>query len=466
MIKKLFIGAILFLISNILFASPEDDAVIIMIKENADGIEFEKVNLMDNETKVFPGEEYISIVLPISPGRAGEYIEAKNREDMLVLSNKNGMIKFKAVSPDGEEFALPDIRYSDLLNYEIKISIINWKGLKQAYLIKNYDEITPDDGPVMNIFGGKIEPKEREYLISYDIRMNSSGETFSGSTQFVKSDIGWFLVKGKVPGGKEGYFILDFGATSTVILKDYLPEGVTTSMPIATQYTKDGEKKVDVVMQGANDTISRTNYLGKTEPLELYLGDLKIPGTSLRVLNDFPSTLTENGIIGVIGMDIIRRAGTISFDGISSDNKIVTFGKPTETNGKISVPFQSAGSFLILEGSIDKKPISFIVDTGARYTIIPPQTLDKLSVPYSKTGDYKELRGMDNVPVKSDIIKLDGVGLTIGGVTLPQETLVMSDPEALRALGFEKDLMILGMDIIGKYNYLGVDFNSNKFIFN
>lgn len=460
MIKKFFIIGFLLFVCSKIFAN--DTAEIILIKENSKGVEFEKVTLDNNSTMVFSGQEILTTLLPISPGRAGEYIELKNKEDRLVLTYSNGIIKFKAVSPDAQEFSLPDIKYADLKTYEIRASIIGGNGFQKSYLIKNYDTIEEDSGPVVNMFAGKIEPKDGEYLLSYDIKISVPAVTLTGKVPFIRSSYGWILVEGGIEGGEKGYFIIDFGATSTVMVKDYLPKGTRLSMPIATQYSKDGEKKVEVVMQGANDTVSSANYLGKTDPVTLVFGDVAMDNVSIRVLNDFPPTLRQdNNIIGILGMDVLRRAGSISFH-----DSFAHLGEELIKEASVSIPFTSITGFVILDGTINGSAISYVVDTGARYTIIPEQTLDKLSVPYSLTGDEIELRGMDNVPVKSAIVKLNDKGLELGSVTLPQNTVVMSDPAALKALGLEKDVMILGMDIMGKYKYMGVDFKNKIFALN
>ena len=462
MIKKFFIIALLLLASGSIYATAQDDAVVIVIKETPNGVEFEKVPIENNGTIVFSGSDIITAVLPISQGRAGEYIELKNKEDKLVLSYRDGIIKFKAVSPDGQEFALPDIKYENLKTYEIRVNIVGGNGFKKAYMIKNYDTIEEDSGPVMNMFGDQIKPKDGEYLFSYDTRTSVVGESLKGSVPFTKHKYGWFLIEGEFSDGKKGNFIVDFGATGSVMLVDYVPKGTHLEMPVATQYSKDGEKKVEVVMQGANDTVSTENLLGKTEPITIKFGDVIVKDATPRVVKDFPPTLVEEGnIIGVIGMDILRKASSISFE-----NSVMNFGSDIKKTNGSYVSINSVGGFIVLDGTINNSPISYIVDTGARYSIIPEATLDKLSVPYWSTGEYKELRGMDNTPFKSEIVALSAGGMEIGPIQLPQKTLVMSDPQALKALGLEKDVMILGMDIMSQFSYLGVDFKNNIFVLN
>ena len=383
MIKLFFICALLLLISGILRAS--DGVEVILLKETGTGIETEKISLKNNTTQVFPGSEVVSVILPISPGRSGEFIQKADREDNLILSNKDGVIKFSAQSSDGKTKSFPDIKYDDLKSYEIRVNIIG-SEFKKAYLIKNYTDISEDEGPVMDLFGGKMQPKAGEYIITYETTVSTMKENITG-VPFIKNEHGWVLIEGEL-GDKKGYFIVDFAATGTVILKDFVPPGIQIAMPTATQYSVDGEKKVVVKMQGANDTVSSANFLGKTDPLTIKFGGMSVNDLSISVLNHFPPIMSgEYNIIGIVGMDIIRRAGSISIEGLNSDASMIQFGKGIK-EGK-GMPVHSAGSFVFVDGSIGGAPVSILIDTGARFTIISKSLLDKLSIPYSSTGIEK-----------------------------------------------------------------------------
>ena len=73
---------------------------------------------------------------------------------------------------------------------------------------------------------------------------------------------------------------------------------------------------------------------------------------------------------------------------------------------------------------------------------------------------------MDGVPVKAEVVTLDKGSLEFGNVKIEEPEPTLSDVAAMKTMGLGNDAMILGMDIMGKFNYLGLDLESKTFMLN
>src|SRR5210317_2618819 len=125
---------------------------LILIKEKSDGVIFERIIIEENQMEVIADPSVITIILPISVGKAANFVKPSDRDGVIMARNRDGRLEITYKSKDGKEKSIPSTLYNKLKEFEIRVNIISGKGYKQAFIINDYELIKEDDGPVIDIF--------------------------------------------------------------------------------------------------------------------------------------------------------------------------------------------------------------------------------------------------------------------------------------------------------------------------
>jgi predicted aspartyl protease/tetratricopeptide (TPR) repeat protein len=251
------------------------------------------------------------------------------------------------------------------------------------------------------------------------------------------------LIKAKINSGPEQRFIVDTGASQSVI--DKSAANAMGTRAISTFSVTSGSKAVP---------------LGYTKLNSVTIGDI--------TLSDIPVLITDlSGIgekpAGLIGANILRRfLVTIDFDEkklIFADPRKVTVAKDA-----IAIPTKPAfgGTAMIIKAELDEKPpINFLVDTGASFNNLP-QAL------------AKPIYGGTIMPVGT-IFSIDGHPMTIGalkvktlklgGVKLPNAvfTVAPENNPSLNGLFTASTMGILGNPVWSQFKTT-VDYRNERLI--
>lgn len=251
------------------------------------------------------------------------------------------------------------------------------------------------------------------------------------------------LIKAKINGGAEQKFIVDTGATQSVI--DKAAATALGPRPMKTFSITTGSKAVP---------------LSYTKLPSITIGDI--------TLFDIPVLVTDLGTVqekpaGIIGANILRRfAVTIDYDEkklVLSDPRSVNV-PPAAT--AISTKPAFGGASLIVQGQLDnKKPMNFLVDTGACMNNIPLS----LAKPLYKGGvlPVGSIFGLDGQRVSIGTFKANTLKLGALAIPGPVFTIAPDRNPSQSGLFTQTSMGILGNPIWSQFKTT-IDYRNERLI--
>ena len=451
---------------SIAYNFSEKSIPLIIVKELNDEVVFERLFVKNGKVEEITDSSVITIILPISPGKAANFIKPSDRKGVIIVKNNNGRYDITFKSQDGKEKSFPYPSYETLRTFQIRVNIINGKGYKQAFIIDDYDRIKEDDGPVLDIFAGLIPLEANDYSITLETKIVSSTEKMSGSVPFVKIDE-WIIVEAKLPNGKTGRFILDTGGSGGIVLKqNVLPENTEISELKAVAYSGEGSSEEKGQMIAADGAIGDNNFLGIAKLSSFVLGDIKLSDLNVSVLKEFPEFVEKHNIIGIVGINILKRAEIMRIEHINRDNGVVKFlslDKNQSGSHDYSFSLNTASNLLFLNGTIQDTPVDFLVDIGARRSIISTGIVQNNNFIYSATDDA--IVGIGGK--KTDAVKGNFPEVKIENEKFKNFPFIISaNLFATKAMGLEKSGALLGMSFYSNFSTMEIDFVNNKLYLN
>ncbi len=445
-IRILFI--LLALICFVVFPQSNNDYKIYLLKENNGVIKLESLSLGEDETKSIKQSEFITFVLPVAPGKSGDVIQNVHKQNTIKISAAKGKLFISVIKPDGGERSLPEINFNNLKNYLIRVNVISGSGTKKAFFIKNYNEFGEADGPVFDLFGGKIPLANGDYAITTEVTESKQVNYISGNVPLEIYD-NLLFVKGKIENGAEGYFIVDFGAVRTVISKDAIPQKYVISEVQSIEYSSDGIKTAKGEIGAAGGNV--TDFLGTTDITNFKLGILVFNDLSVSVLKSLPA-IAGKKILGIIGIDILQKAPFVSIEyKYGKPGKIFFESDFKEPGSCIKVPFSLSGKQIFINGKINGKQVSFLFDTGARFSFVSEGL--GLSTNANKAPDVRGLDG-NIIPAKSVDVK----NFSLGDNEFLFKDFYSADIPVINNIGLKDSGALLGGDFLKQFNKITVDY--------
>jgi hypothetical protein len=442
--------------------SPGDFAVIILTEKD-EGIEFRREWINDGASLKLKNPSIISVIMPLSEGKSANLVRPPDREGTMVLTNTNGSITISFHAADGKVRNLPPVKHSDLYGYRTRVNVIAGDGTKKAFRIDRYTDIYTDNGPVLDLFGGMIPMEPGDYSITLETAPMQSYSPVTGEVKFTKADE-WMVVEGVLADGQPARFIWDTGSTGgLVILEDILPPGSSVTPLKAISYSAEGIREEKGKMQGAAGTVDDSNFLGSTVLPAFTIGSMLFEDIEANVLKSFPDFLSGMGISGIIGMELIKRSGILTITGLNAPEGMIRFqgeeAACADTKG-LTLYFQPAGGLLFTEGTINGIKTDFILDTGARKSILNSEFQAAHDLPFNKTGDSQSggISGKTAASTQASIPEF-----TVGGKTFHDEPFtIIEDLAVTKSIGLQTSGAILGMSFFSQFKTCCIDFDSGK----
>lgn len=335
--------------------------------------------------------------------------------------------------------------YRDIEGTRQPFKVVEYSGNKKVSETV-INKVTVDDSITDAMF---TMPKEK-----LPVRLSAGAVTIP--FEYVSNEI---MIKAKVNGNVEMKFILDTGATQSILdrtkIKDVLPQ-------LLVDATANGADKNAISMTTGSGSIQATAVNLKT----LSLGDM--------VLNDVPVAVTDLSSFdqlqkdrpaGLIGANILKRfLVTVDYE-----NQRVTFDDPNKSEvpeGAIVVKTKpSLGmSGLAVEGTFDgKQNISFLIDTGAAFNNISETKVKNLVPnPLYKVG---MLKGLDGKSVETGSARFDH--LDIGKLRLDHPVFSVAPggvgERTPAGIISATDLAIIGNPLLSRYK-VTFDYRNQRLI--
>lgn len=426
-------------------------------------VTIEKVLILNNRVEVLNDSSVISIVFSLGEGMNGDMIQRSTRQGrMMIAQCKQGILKLKIRSKEGNEKSMPDVNTNDLMHYQIRVNVTGAGGFGKAFRIINYETAEEDNGPLLDMFGGRLPLSKGDYAITTETKSVPKPTGLKGKVGYLRKD-NWMLVPITLPDGKTHQFVLDLAATSTVINQSILPTGTDIRKMEMVEYQADKKMVKDANLQGGTGSVSSDKFLGKALLKTCKLGEIKIEEINASVLTVFPPKLTKMGISGVLGTDVLRRTSSIVISGLRNDKggEIELGGAIPVTKSSTSYPFLIAAGLFFVEGKIGNAPIQFVIDTGARTTVLSSSFANEHKLSFVVLAE-EEMTGIDGQSVKAKVVSVPECW--VGASKFVNRHMTLTDVAALQAFGLQNGSALLGMDFFATFSSVAFDMMEQRMI--
>ena len=437
---------------------------LFIARENEQGVVIERLLIEEGSTKVIDDPSVITIILPVGEGTAGSIVKRSDREESIIVNNRNNTLEIVFRSGDGNEKVYPAAASLEELNsYQIRMNITRGDGYSKVYKVINYDQIIEDEGPVIDMFKGMIPLNDDDYSFTIETKKIKSHQPITGKIAFEIVDE-WIVVLATLPNHQTGRFIVDTGASGgLVVQKDFLPENIRISPIKAVAYNGDQVTETDGQMQGAAGTVKDDIFLGRASLSHIILGDMTLENLEVNVLREFPDFLKKNEIKGIIGLDVLQLAKIIKIQDINKGTGLIEFsnqGNSNTTEASYAVDFQRASNLLFIKGSIQDHPIEFLLDIGARNSLMSNDFIIKNKINYSVLDTHTTIGGMEGNQVQA--IEGSIPGILLEAQHIEPLTFKISDQLSItHSIGLHDRSAILGMNFFKKFTAMEIDFVEN-----
>ena len=461
--KNLSIIFYLLLTINVTAMADEDKSCnFFLIKEHNDEVVIEKIIIKDNEMKVIKDEGIISCVMAFDPGsKSGALVERDNRVTAYIAHYANDKLNISYLKGDGTKREMPSIDIENAENIIIRLNITGANGYRKAYRIENYDTIIEDHGPILNMFKD-IGLNQGDYSLLTESLEGKAIELLEGFSpyDFVRN---WITVECILSNNTSGKFVVDFGATTTVVNKQALTADIEISNFQLVKYSANGKKVSKAVVPGATGMVN--NIAGVTNLAEFRFGDIVLNDLKVTVLDDFPKPFVENEIIGIIGMDILQKANLITISNLNNPGAkheiIFSSSSIAKQECDYSNPYTMAGGHIFIDGSIGNKPVSFLLDTGSGISGIGNEFVKNNEIKYDLiSNEKKTLMGLDGTATEYSVVSIDNIN--IHSVKLQSLTFLLSDTFVFETLGLQDEAVLLGVDFLMNFRDVSFDLSNNN----
>ena len=435
-----------------LHAWAQDVFPVIVLKERNGSLTFEKIDVPTGTGLFLDDPSVISVILPLSEGKSANLVRSTDRTGSISLYNREGGIALE-FKDDGEETrSYPSVSQEILKTYRIRVNVTGGNGYRSAFRIDRYSEIYETDGPVIDLFGGMIPMQAGDYSITLETEVIPTKKPIHGMVDFIKLG-DWLVVEGILTDGTRKKFIWDTGASGVLVLReDALPVGAGISPVMAVSYSVDEVKEEKGKVDGATGSVGPDNFLGMATLDKLTLGTMEFSNLDVNVMKIFPAFLDSLGISGIIGSEVMQQGGVVRITGLNDAvGTIELLGSPTcIAEHGLKLPFVLVGGLLFTRGSIGGVETDFILDTGARRSMLGDQFIrlnDIAYIPVEETS-ISGISGIRQKAVKAVVLEV-----TIGGQRFRDVHFTIADRLAItNTLGLDRSGAILGMSFFSSYN--------------
>ncbi len=428
---------------------------VFLIKSVNNVLSLEKIEIADNETKVFVkgnGSENISLVLPVSTGISGDFSKSEDKS-IMIARFKDGNLIISVQKPDGTQKELLSKTPEELKNYDIKVNVTGF-STKKVFNISRYDVISEDNSaPVIDMFQGKIPLSEGDYSITTEITEHQDSFNLEGEFE-TEYYAGYYFTKLILNNRSTANVIVDLGAAQSFLVKDVLPEGTETHSIFAKEISSEGTRIVDIPVNGFGGKV--TDLMVCNIPAA-ELGSVKLSKVTFNVIDSFKNVKGRR-IDGIIGLDIISTAGyvTLGIPKVNSPATVNLGGKEFEAEDMFVIPFTVSHGHIFIKGRTAGSNIEFILDTGSPFNFLPIQVAESEKIQLEKSID---VYGADKNSISTYKGRLSYIELS--GNMIKDPDFHFTDAVIFENYGLTGKGGIIGTDLLKFFKTLAIDFSAN-----
>jgi gag-polyprotein putative aspartyl protease len=124
-------------------------------------------------------------------------------------------------------------------------------------------------------------------------------------------------------------------------------------------------------------------------------------------------------------------------------------------SGVIRVPFRTVQSMILVQGSVNGHPVTFLLDTGANMTIVSVRSYGNVPYQLQSIRRYQKSPGMEGLAFRLP------VDLTLANrMWIAQRVSVMNLEDLNKTFGISVD-GLLGEDILREFRSVRIDYHAH-----
>lgn len=431
-----------------------------LLVEQPGGVALETVAIPATGELVVERADLVTCVLPFGVGRSGDLVPRSRRPARLVASLRDGRLVVEVSGADGSSRALPPVAVADLEALDLRVNVTGSGGRQRAFLVRGNAAAEPADGPVIDMFGGKIPLAPGDWALTTETSARARAAGLKGEAACRWRDGLVFIDVAIAGGGRAGRFVVDTAAGATVVARDFLPAGAVIEPIEGVEHSAGGARVVPGVMEGAGGAVS--SLLGAADIAGLVLGGaggVRVEGARVNVLASLPE-LGGAPVDGILGLDVLSRCGLLRLERGAGDAGTLSFDPAPAGDAALSVPFTLVARHVVLPARLDGTAASLVLDTGARGSLLPAALAAKAGLAPAADASERSFRGLDGKPLPARPVQV--AQLELGGQAAGPAVFFAGDLPALAALGLDGDSGLLGNDVLAKWRRLEVDFTARQ----
>lgn len=433
---------------------------VFTIERDASGLHVAREMIEEGAVLVFTRDlsaGTVDLVLPTGPGRSAGLLRATDA-DRIVVRFAGGKLSGQLRRVDGSTMELPSRTLAELKREDIRVSVTLGDTLRRSFFISGYESAEPDDvGPAENMFAGQL-PEALTHdaaIVQTSTWTRPSGPPVSGRIALERNR--WLFARGSLKDGRSGWFVMDLGASESILAKQAVPVGVTVEPLSMTERSAAGTRRLPYAPAGATGRVS--GVLGHATLTSLEFDTVAWPGADVTVLDSIPDVFGRP-VLGILGLDLLRRGTVVTLQLEGSERASLTFtSASSRSQPTAETPFSWVASHVMVRGAVEGRPARWILDSGS-----PGTVLDAVGAPpgpASGAAAAGTLGGIDGGSMRSEArsggslavgsAKLTGVGYRVAPLTA-----FASLREPGVALG------VLGVSELARFGCVELDFGQRK----
>jgi predicted aspartyl protease len=404
-----------------------------------------------------PDQPTVTAILPISPGVSADIVRAGD-SGMLAVRCTGGEVRVALHRTEGEIRDLPAVPVEHYTSLSLRVSVVGADGPLGVFHVEGGSG-KPDPGPAIDLFAGKVPLEPGDLSITLEARRPVDVEEGLSGEAVLHFAGDFALVDAEIEGRAVGSFVVDLGATVTSVAREHLPPGTEIREVVSIAHTPEGQQVRPASAGGLGGDAS--GMLGRSTVSSLRIGDLEIRDLSVAVFETMPE-LQGVEIAGVLGLDVLRRAGHVRMGWPAYDDAppVLALGEAARgqppTEDTVSVDLSEAQGLLFASAEVEGEPVRLLLDTGARASVISPAMAEAAGLDLVSTVDT--LRGIDGLPLLAP--RTEPAELRLGGARFSDQQFSVSDLPVLEAMGAGDRVGLLGQPFWRGFRSVEVDFGS------
>jgi hypothetical protein len=399
-------------------------------------------------------ERVLTPIIPVGQGMSGDIVRG-SENDLLLLRCGDGKVRvFRSPRGGGAAEEVMEGEVENLTRFDLRVNLVGQDGGEAVFEVLD-GEVIRARGPVLNMFQGKVPLEEGDVAVTTQV--NEPAAQGSGDlvgTVALEALGPYAGIPLALPGDREGAFILDLGASRSLVARDFLDPEIPTQPMVAVEHSAQGVRELAGTAQAAGGS---AKGVGSTADVPwVRVGSHELEGFRPAVLDE-PFLIAGEAIRGIVGLDVLRRAGRVVGDFSRPDGPASLRFGGERLEDVLEIPFQEVRGLLFVEGFLGEVPVLFLLDSGARQSIIPEALARREGMSISEES-VDSLMGLDRnrIPFRAAHVP----SFSVGDLDFAGTGFITGPIPVLDALGIQEDAAILGQPFFKALGTVEIDFDN------